>query len=52
MDYDDTDLLSKMFSKDQNKSGVIQTNEIQVSLQNKHDKRYQHKQQFKNSREH
>ena len=30
MDYDDTDLLSKMFSKDQNKSGVITSNEVQI----------------------
>jgi hypothetical protein len=32
MDYDDTDLLSKMFSKDQNRSGVLNLNNDQVTL--------------------
>ncbi|MFS8160246.1 MAG: hypothetical protein ACMG6E_08575 [Candidatus Roizmanbacteria bacterium] len=31
-DYDDTELLSKMFSKDQNRSGVINHNDLQVTL--------------------
>ena len=42
-EYDDTDLLSKMFTKDHNRSGILNINEgtpgqNQVSLSNKNDK--------------
>lgn len=28
LDYDDTELLSKLFAKDQNKSGILQMYEL------------------------
>ena len=43
-EYDDTDLLSKMFSKDHNRSGILNINDQgapgynQVSLSNMNDK--------------
>jgi hypothetical protein len=43
-EYDDTDLLSKMFNKDHNKSGNINTQDMQFTLQNKNERsRYQSK---------
>ncbi|CDW78642.1 UNKNOWN [Stylonychia lemnae] len=51
MDYDDTELLSKLFTKDHNKSGHINMSELQQTLQNKNDKsRYQRKQTVTGSR--
>lgn len=38
LEYDDTDLLSKLFSKDHNKSGLLNMQEIQFTLQNKNEK--------------
>ena len=52
-DYDDTELLSKMFSKDQNRSGMISHNDLQLTLQNKNDNsRYLLKQNLVNQFNH
>eukprot|EP00347_Sterkiella_histriomuscorum_P021618 403333352 len=51
LEYDDTELLSKLFNKDYNKSGVLDIKEIQLSLQQKNDKsRYQKKSNTKNTK--